>query len=64
MVSILYSGQTLPIDDVDIEELTTVILDTCAQGAHSWISLSTTGANARAVRLLIGPGIPVAILGA
>lgn len=63
MANILYSGQTLPISkDVDTEELMAVILDTSAKGSHAWITLSLAGANKGTLQLLIGPGIPVAIV--
>lgn len=62
MASIIYSGQTLPLSEgVDIDELAAVILDTYAQGAHSWIALGSEGAEPN-LRLLVGPGIPLAII--
>lgn len=63
MASILYSGQTLPLpDSVNVDELAAVILDTYAKGAHSWIALGLEGAEPKNLRLLVGPGIPVAII--
>lgn len=62
MASILYSGQTLPLpEDVNVDDLAAVILHTYAQGATSWIALGLEGAEPN-LRLLVGPGIPVAII--
>ncbi|WP_179011510.1 hypothetical protein [Paenarthrobacter ureafaciens] len=53
----------LPIsENVDVDELADTILDTCARGAHAWITFSSTDAEADTLRLLVGPGIPVAII--
>ncbi|NWL25778.1 hypothetical protein DM794_01650 [Paenarthrobacter ureafaciens] len=63
MAKVLYSGQMLPIsENVDVDELADTILDTCARGAHAWITFSSTDAEADTLRLLVGPGIPVAII--
>lgn len=63
MATILYSGHEFHLpDEVDVGALTEAILDTCANGAHSWVTIPTPGANQQALRLLIGPGIPVAVI--
>lgn len=64
MAELLYSGQKLPVSkDVDIEVLAETILDTLAAGAHAWITLSTGHSEPKHVKVLIGPGIPIAVLG-
>lgn len=63
MAKILYSGQILPISgEVDLDQLTAVVLETCANGAHSWISLPNAQSNGNSIELLVGPGIPFAVL--
>ena len=64
MAELLYSGQKFHVSkDVDIEELAETILDTLAAGAHAWITLPAGHPEPKRMRLLIGPGIPVAVLG-
>lgn len=63
MATLLYSGQALPIsEEVDVEQLATVILDLYAKGAHSWLTLTSAGAKPQTLRLLVGSGIPVGII--
>jgi hypothetical protein len=63
MASILYSAQTLSMsDDVNLEELAATIVDHYAKGAHAWITMDLVGPQPNSVRLLVGPGIPVAIV--
>lgn len=65
MANILYSGQTFPLSkDVDTDALAVAILDSCATGTHSWITLSGIGVDSGPLQLLVGPGIPVAIIDA
>lgn len=64
MAEILYSGRIFRISaDVDIERLADVILNSYAEGLHSWITLPLTGGGQNYLRLLLGPGIAVAIVG-
>lgn len=63
MTRILYSGQSIEVSDaVDLEALTAAILDTVAQGAHSWVTFETAHDNPKSVQLLVGAGIPLAII--
>lgn len=63
MASIIYSGQTFTLpDEVNVDVLADVILDTYAKGGHSWITIGPADAREQNMRLLVGPGIPVAIL--
>ncbi len=62
MANILYLGQTFTLaDHVDIDVLADVILDAYGKGLHSWITVDLAGEQPKSVRLLVGPGIPVAI---
>lgn len=64
MAELLYSGQKFPVsEEVDIEELSETILDTLAAGAHAWITLSIGHSELKLMKVLIGPGIPIAVLG-
>lgn len=46
-------------DNVDVDELASVLLDSYAKGAYSWVTFDSTGDPQQQVRLLTGPGIPV-----
>lgn len=60
MAKILYAGATLAMpDNVDVDQLASVLLDTYAKGAYSWVTFDSTGDPQQQVRLLTGPGIPV-----
>lgn len=60
MAKILYAGTTLALpDNVDVDELASVLLDTYAKGAYSWVAFDSTGEPQQQVRLLTGPGIPI-----
>ncbi|NVM96093.1 hypothetical protein [Arthrobacter wenxiniae] len=64
MVNILYAGQTIPLPKgVSVEELADLLLDTYAKGGYSWLRLDGEGGESKRVQLMLGPGIPVAIVG-
>jgi hypothetical protein len=63
MANILYLGQSFtPSEEVDVDELADVILATYGKGVHSWVTMDLAGDQPKSVRLLVGPGIPVAII--
>lgn len=63
MVSIIYAGQTLRVPDgADADRLAAVLLDSYASGSYSWLWVDVAGTPPRHVRLMVGPGIPVAII--
>lgn len=62
MTSVFYGGETIPVPETtDPSELVRVILDTYAAGTYSFLWLDD-GTQPPAVQLMIGPGIPIAII--
>lgn len=65
MAQLLYGGQAFALpDDVGLDDLADVLSDSYAKGEYSWISMAVAAPSAGEARLLVGPGIPVAILDA
>lgn len=63
MANLLYAGQTIPLQEtVNVEELADLLLDAYAKGGYSWLWADLKGASPERVRLMIGPGIPIAIV--
>ncbi len=63
MANILYVGQTIPIPEaVNVDELADFLLDAYAKGSYSWLWVDVAGAHPKRVQLMVGPGIPVAIV--
>lgn len=63
MAKILYAGHAIAVpDNVDVDELAAVLLDTYAKGAYVWVTFYSTGDQQQQVRFLSGPGIAVGIV--
>lgn len=63
MVSIVYAGQTLPMPDgADADRLADILLNSYAKGSYSWLWVDVAGTPPRRVQLMVGPGIPIAII--
>lgn len=63
MSTVMYAGQRISVSDsLDMEELAGVILDSCAKGLYSWITVESPGPSQSVLRLLVGPGIPVGLI--
>jgi hypothetical protein len=64
MANLLYAGQTIPLQDiVNVEELADILLDAYGKGGYSWLWVDLEGVSPKRVQLMIGPGIPIAIVG-
>jgi hypothetical protein len=63
MANLLYAGQTIPLQEiVNVEELADILLDAYAKGGYSWLWVDLEGASPKRIQLMIGPGIPIAIV--
>lgn len=63
MSKILYAGQLIALpDNADVDGLAEMILDSYGKGGHSWVTFEAPDNSRVQVRILLGPGIPVAFL--
>jgi hypothetical protein len=63
MANLLYAGQTIPLQEiVNVGELADIVLDAYAKGGYSWLWVDLEGASPKRIQLMVGPGIPIAIV--
>jgi hypothetical protein len=63
MANLLYAGQTIPLQGpLNVEELADILLDAYAKGGYSWLWVDLEGVSPKRVQLMVGPGIPIAIV--
>ncbi|MEN8582142.1 hypothetical protein ABFP37_05445 [Burkholderia sp. RS01] len=63
MANILYAGQTISMPEaVNVDELADFLLNAYAKGSYSWLWVDVAGAHPKRIQLMVGPGIPVAIV--
>ncbi|BCW59581.1 hypothetical protein [Arthrobacter sp. StoSoilB20] len=64
MAYIIYQGQNIAIpDNVKIDELADGLKAMQNSVAYSWLTLNLAGTEPKRVRLMVGPGIPIGIVG-
>ena len=61
-IDVMYGGTQYSIGEQDYDTVKAAIVDAAASGATSWLAVNHGEGRMQPAELLIGPGIPIALL--
>ena len=61
-IDVLYGGAQFSLGQEDYESVKAAIVDAAATGASTWLAVNHGEGRMQSAELLIGPGIPIALL--
>jgi hypothetical protein len=61
-IEVLYGGQTFTLGAESADEVMRVIGEAITSGGHQWLTVNRGEGRAQTARLLIGPGVPIAVV--
>jgi len=61
-IEVLYGGEVFTLDAESSDEVMGMIGEAITSGGHQWLSVNRGEGRAQTARLLIGPGVPIAVV--